>query len=158
MLDELDFYLFQILIFQAIQVVKIKFQIDKKSSSSNLIFQAWFFKLDFSDLIFQTWSIAGMSAIFLLAPKDFRTFLRPGERGPGIRMTSGGWNGYLAKQAQTEEWRALFQYLLSAYLLCMIGVARFIWILIWKYEYQILIKKNFLVYYVYVKKSYIRDQ
>ena len=29
---------------------------DKKSSSSNLMFQTWFFKLDFSNLIFQTLS------------------------------------------------------------------------------------------------------
>ena len=151
MLDELDFYLFQILIFQAIQVVKIKFvQLD----FSSLIFQTWFFRLDLSDLI-----NSGYVRHIFTRPQGFSDLPTTRREGAGrIRMTSGGWNGYLAKQAQTEEWRALFQYLLSAYLLCMIGVARFIWILIWKYEYQILIKKNFLVYYVYVKKSYIRDQ
>ena len=111
----------------------------------------WWGQCNYKIMPFQNPFKIPMSKLLLLAPKDFRTFLRPGERGPGIRMTSGGWNGYLAKQAQTEEWRALFQYLLSGYLLCMIGVARFIWILIWKYEYQLLIKKKILFYYLYVK-------
>ena len=40
----LIFCLFWTWILQATQAVKIKFEIDQKSSSSNLIFQTWFFR------------------------------------------------------------------------------------------------------------------
>ena len=43
-LDKLDFCLFRTWILQATQAVKIKLEIDKKSSSSHLIFQTRFFK------------------------------------------------------------------------------------------------------------------
>ena len=47
----LIFCLFQTWILQATQAVKVKFKLDKKSSSSNLIFQIWFFKKSFLEYI-----------------------------------------------------------------------------------------------------------